>query len=115
MALWKAEDTRANWFPLSEPTRVLDLVSLVAIAAAPGFMLLILVPLPLVIPLYSILSFVAACAAAAYAHWQRTREPEKSAVFWQIAFALTCAWVAAAMLSSPRQFIEFLDRLVVVS
>jgi hypothetical protein len=64
MALWKMEYDSERKLVVDEPFRFLDLVGLIAIATAPALVLLLLIPLPLVPPVLSILSFVIACGVA---------------------------------------------------
>ena len=68
MALWKMEYGSERKFAIDDlfafPRTWLGLI---AIAAAPAFVLLLLIPLPLVPPVLSIVSFVIACGVALYA------------------------------------------------
>jgi hypothetical protein len=49
------------------PLRFQGLIRLIAVTAAPAFVLFLLIPAPLVLPVLSILSLVIACVAATYA------------------------------------------------
>src|SRR5258708_3028796 len=75
MTLWRTERGSAPLFTPNAPTRYLDLAGLVVIVAAPGLLLLWLVPLPLVLPVLSIMSFAIAGVAALVAHYSGNRSP----------------------------------------
>ena len=78
MALWKVEHGTTRKFVVDDPMRFLDLVALLALAASPGLLLVSLIPLPLVLPALSILSFVVACGVALFAHFSKVSRHEHS-------------------------------------
>jgi hypothetical protein len=111
MTLWKTE---RGFAPLSLPkalARYLDLAGLVVIVAAPGLLLLWLVPLALVLPILSIMSFVIAGVAALVAHYSGTDRRAPGASAWDIAAAFTLIWIGAGMMGGGKQFAELFDRL----
>jgi hypothetical protein len=114
MALWKIEHSPARKFVLNEPTRFLDLVGLIAIAAAPGFVLLLLIPLPLVLPVLSILSFAIACGVALYALFTKKSRDTQGIAIWDIAYAFTFIWIVAGLLSNPKHLLDWFDSLSMV-
>lgn len=111
MAHWKIERGPAQKFVLEDPSRVLDVVALITIAAAPGLILLMVLPLPLVLPVLSILSFLIACGIAFYAQRSETNRRRANTAHWELAWAFAVIWVVAGMLGNPRTLIEWLDRL----
>src|ERR1700743_721839 len=109
MAHWKIERGPRQKFILEDPTRFLDLVALMAIAAAPGLVLLMFVPLPLVMPALSIVSFLIACGIALFAHYSQAERRQPDTPLWELAWAFAVVWVAAGMMSNPRRLIDWLD------
>lgn len=110
MAVWKVEHGAGRKFVLNDPNRCLDLVALLAIAAAPGFLLLLVLPLPFVLPALSILSFFAACGLALAALHSKSRYRERIQALWDIAYAFTFVWLVAGMLGNPKYVIDWLDQ-----
>jgi hypothetical protein len=115
MAFWKIERGPSGKFVLEDPTHFLDIVALISIAASPGVLLLSLVPLPLVLPVFSIVSFVCACATALIAHFSKVKRDVDRIAHWEIAYAFTFMWVAAGILGNPRTLLEWLNQLATAS
>jgi hypothetical protein len=111
MTLWKTERGFAPLFTPNASARYLDLAGLVVIVAAPGLLLLWLVPLPLVLPILSIMSFVMAGVAALVAHYSGIDRHVPSVSAWDIAAVFTLIWIGAGMMSGAKQFAELFDRL----
>jgi hypothetical protein len=111
MALWKVEHGTTRKFVVDDPMRILDLVALLALAAAPGLLLVSLIPLPLVLPVLSILSFVIACGIALFAHFSEVSRHERSIGYWEFSYAFAFVWVAAGMMSSPQALMDWFERL----
>jgi hypothetical protein len=111
MALWKVEQGTTRRFVLDDPMRLLDVVALISLAAAPGLLLVSWIPLPLVLPVLSILSFLVACGIALYAHFSKVDRRQRSISLWEISYAFAFVWIAAGMMSNPRTLIDWLDRL----
>jgi hypothetical protein len=111
MTLWKIERGANQKFVIDDPTCFLDLVALLAIATAPGLFLVILIPLPLVLPVLSVVSFVAACGIAVFAHFSETRHRRGSLVHWELACAFAFVWVASGMMGNPRTLLDWFDRV----
>jgi len=111
MALWKIERGSSGKFVLDDPTHFLDTVALISIAASPGLLLVSLIPLPLVLPVFSIMSFLIACSLALYAHVTNIKRDGQRIAHWEIAYAFTFMWVAAGLLGRPRTLIDWLEQL----
>jgi hypothetical protein len=111
MALWKVEHGTTRKFVVDDPMRLLDLVALLALAASPGLLLVSLIPLPLVLPALSILSFVIACGVALFAHFSKVSRHEHSITSWEISYAFAFVWVAAGMMSNPQALMDWFERL----
>jgi hypothetical protein len=114
MTLWRTERGSAPLFNPQEPTRYHDLAALVVIAAAPGLLLLWLVPLPLVLPVLSITSFVIAGVAALVAHYSGIDRHAPGVSAWDVAALYTLIWIIAGMMSGTKQFAELFDRLAAI-
>ena len=106
----------------SEPKFVTDarfvfrgLVGLAAIAAAPCFALLLLVPAPLVLPVLSLLSFATACIVALYAFFTKASRDAQGLTSWNIAYVFTLIWIFAAVMSSPRRLLDWFEHLSMIS
>jgi hypothetical protein len=114
MTLWRTERGSAPLVTSKDPAASLDLAALVAIVAAPVVVLLWLVPLPLFLPILSIMSFVIACVAALVAHYCGIDRRAPGVSTWEIAAVFTLIWIGAGMMSGTRQFVELFDRLAMV-
>jgi hypothetical protein len=114
MALGGMEYGSERKFVIDGPFRRLATVGLIAIAAAPALVLLLLIPLPLVPPVLSILSFVIACGAALYAIFTRARREAQGLTIWNIAYAFTFVWLVAGVMSKPRHLLDWFDNLSMV-
>ncbi len=117
MTLWRTERGSAPLFTAhapNAPARHLDVAALVVIAAAPGLLLLWLIPLPLVLPGLSITSFMIAGVAALVAHYSGIDRHAPGVSAWDIAAVFTLIWIGAGMLSGSRQFAELFDRLAMI-
>jgi hypothetical protein len=114
MALWKMEYGSERKFVIDAPSRFLDLVGLIAIATAPAFVLLLLIPLPLVPPVLSVLSFVIACCVALYALFTRASRDAQGVAIWDVAGAFTFIWIVAGIMSNPQHLLDWFDNLSMV-
>ncbi len=114
MALWKMEYGSERKFVIDDPFRFLDLVGLIAIATAPAFVLLLLVPLPMVPPVLSILSFVIACGVALYALFTKASRDAQGITIWDIAGVFTLIWIVAGIISNPKHLLDWFDNLSMV-
>jgi hypothetical protein len=114
MALRKMEYGSERRFVIDDPFRFLDLVGLIAIATAPAFLLLLLIPLPLVPPVLSILSFVIACGVALYALFTKASRDAQGVTIWDFAYAFTFIWIVAGMMSNPKRLLDWFDNLSMV-
>jgi hypothetical protein len=114
MALWKMEYGSESKFAIDDRFRLLDLVGLIAIATAPAFVLLLLIPLPLVPPVLSVLSFVIACVAALYALVTKASRDAPGVVIWDVAGAFAFTWIVAGIISNPMHLLDWFDNLSMV-
>jgi hypothetical protein len=97
------------------PLRFQGLIRLIAItAAAPAFVLFLLIPAPLVLPVLSILSFVIACVAAMYALFINANRDAQGSTIWNIAYVFTFTWIVAGMMSNPKHVLDWFDNLPMV-
>jgi hypothetical protein len=114
MALRKMEYGSERKFVVDGPFRFLDLVSLIAIATAPAFVLLLLLPLSLVPPVLSILSLVLACGVALYALFTKASRDTQGVAIWDIAYAFTFIWIVAGKMSNLKHLLDWFDNLSMV-
>ncbi len=114
MALWKTEYGPEPEFAIDVSSRFLELAGLIALAAAPAFVLLLLVPLPLVPPVLSVLSFVIACGAALYALVTKASRDAPGVSIWDVAGAFTFTWIVSGIISNPMHLLNWFDNLSMV-
>jgi hypothetical protein len=114
MTLWKTERGSAPLFTPDAPARHLHVADLVVIAATPSLLLLWLVPLPLVLPALSILSFVIAGVVALMAHYCGIDRHAPGISAWDVAALFTLIWITAGMMSGTKQFVALFDRLAAI-
>jgi hypothetical protein len=114
MALWKMEYGSERKFVVGDPSRFLDLVGLIAIVTAPALVLFLLIPLPLVPPVLSILSFAIACAVALYALFTKASRSAQGVAIWDVAGAFTFIWIVAGVMSNPKHLLDWFDSLSMV-
>jgi hypothetical protein len=113
MTYWKTENSVAPQFTLQTPTPYLDIAALIAIGATPFFLLLWLLPLPLVLPAYGIVSFVIACAAALYAHRSGINRSTPGVTTWDVVVLFTLNWIAIGVITGPKHIVELLETLAI--
>ena len=111
MALWNTERRSEPQFTLHVPARYLDRAALVAIGAIPALLLVWLIPLPLVLPVLSIVSFLLACIAALFAHYCRIERHAPGLTSWHIAAVFTLIWIGAGMIGGPKHIVQLFDQL----
>jgi hypothetical protein len=111
MALLNTQHGPAHQFALYVPPQHLDLVALIATAAAPGLLLLWWAPLPLVLPLLSIVSFMVAVICGLYAHFSGANRRAKGITPWSVTAVFTLIWIVAGMFSDPRHLAQLFDHL----
>jgi hypothetical protein len=114
MAHRKMESGSERKFVIEIPLRFQGLIGLIAITAAPAFVLLFLIPAPLVPPVLSILSFVIACAVALYALFIKASRDAQGLTIWNIAYVFTFIWIVAGMISNPKHVLDWFDNLSMV-
>jgi hypothetical protein len=113
MALRKMESGSERKFVIEVPLRFQGLIGLIAITA-PAFVLLLLIPAPLVPPVLSILSFVIACSVAMYALFIKANRDAQRSTIWNIAYVFTFTWIVAGMMSNPKHVLDWFDNLSMV-
>jgi hypothetical protein len=114
MALEKIEYGPQRKFVVGDGFRLPNRTGLIAIAAAPALVLLLLIPLPLVPPVLSLLSFVIACGAALYAFFTNAGRDAHGVTIWNFAGAFTLVWIVAGVMSKPRYVLGWFDHLSMV-
>jgi hypothetical protein len=114
MAFRKMESGSERKFVIEVPLRFQGLIGLIAITAAPAFVLLLLIPARLVPPVLSILSFVIACVVAMYALFIKANRDAQSSTIWNIAYVFTFTWIIAGMMSNPKHVLDWFDNLSMV-
>ena len=114
MALRKMESGSERKFVIEIPLRFQGLIGLIAVTAAPAFVLFLLIPAPLVPPVFSILSFVIACSVAMYALSTKANRHAQGSTVWNIAYAFTFTWIVAGMMSNPKHVFDWFDNLSMV-
>jgi hypothetical protein len=114
MALEKMDYGPERKFVIGGLSRFPDRLGLIAIAAAPAFVLLLLIPLPLVPPVLSLLSFAIACGAALYAFFTNAGRDAQGVTVWNIAYTFALIWIVAGVMSKPRHLLGWFDHLSMV-
>ena len=111
MALRKTASGSERKFVIEVPLRFQGLIGLIAITAAPAFVLFLLIPAPLVPPVLSILSFVIACVVAMYALFIKANRDAQGSTIWNIAYAFTFTWIVAGMMSNRKHVLDWFNNL----
>jgi len=114
MTLWRTARGSAPLFTAEAPTHHYDVAALLIIAAALGLLLLWLIPLALVLPVLSIMSFIIAGVAALAAHYSGINRRAPGVSAWDVAALFTSIWIIAGMMSGTKQFTELFDRLAAI-
>ena len=115
MTLSRMESSSKRKFVTDAPFGFRGLVGLAAIAAAPAFALLLMIPAPLMLPVLSFQSFVTACSVALYAFLTKASRDAQGLTSWNIAYVFTLIWIFAAVMSSPRRLLDWFEHLSMVS
>jgi hypothetical protein len=111
MTLWKTEHVRASRCPVREPAGHPDFAALAVIGAAPAVLLLWLVPLALVLPALSIVSFAIAGAVAIFAYRAGIDCRAAGVTAWDVAALFTAIWLLAGLMGGAGSFAALFDRL----
>jgi hypothetical protein len=111
MTLWKTERAFSPLLTESARSRSLDAAALAVIVATPAILLLWLIPLPLVLPVLSIVSFAIAGIVAVVAHYSGIDRRAPGASAWDVVALFTVIWIGAGMLGGAKQFGELFERL----
>ena len=111
MTLWKSEPGSAYGVAHRFPGKRLDLPFLIAVGAAPGLLLVGLVPPQLVLPALSIVSFTVAAFVALWAYRRGADRHADGMTFWDVAGFLAVIWVGAGMLSTPEHVVALFDHM----
>jgi hypothetical protein len=113
MPLWKTAHSSAPVFIPHVSTWHLDAAVLIVTAAAPVLLLVCLIPLPLVPPVLSIVSFMIAGIIALFARYSGVDRHAPGMTLWDVAGVFTLIWIGAAMISDPKHVIQFIDHLTI--
>jgi hypothetical protein len=111
MAFWKSEHSFPYRFTRHSSGQHLELPVLSALAVASGFLIVWLVPLPLVLPTLSIVSFTVAGFIALLAYHCGADRHADGITPWDVAGVFALIWVAAGMLSEPEQVVKLFDHV----
>jgi hypothetical protein len=111
MALWKSEHSSAYGVAPHSAGQHLDLPVLIAFAAAPSLLLAWLVPLPLVLPALSVVSFTIAGCVALLAYHSGADRHADGITPWDVAGVFALIWVGAGMLSGPEHVVQLFDHI----
>ena len=111
MTLWNSEPGSADAVSLRSPGKRLDLPFLIAVGTAPGLLLVRLVPLHLVLPALSIVSFTVAVFIALWAYRRGVDRHADGLTLWDVAGFFAVIWVGAGMLSTPEHVVELFDHM----
>ena len=111
MTLWKSEHDSAYGVALRSAGKRFDLPFLIAVGTAPGFLLVGLVPLQLVLPALSIVSFTVAAFVALWAYRRGVDRHADGMTLWDVAGLFAVIWVGAGMLSTPEHVVELFDHM----
>ena len=114
MALGKMQSGSERKLVIEGPLHFQRLIGLIAIAAAPAFVLFLFIPAPLVPPVLSTLSFVIACLVAMYALFIQAHRDAQGSAIWNIACVFTFTWIVAGMMSNPKHVLDWFDNLSMV-
>jgi hypothetical protein len=114
MALEKMDYGSERKFVIGDGFRFQDWLGLIAIAIVQVFVLMLLVPRPLVLPVLSLLSFVIACGVALYARATDANRDAQGLGIWNIAYVFAWIWIVAGVMSKPRHVLDWFDNLSVI-
>jgi hypothetical protein len=82
-----------------------------AVGTAPGLLLVGLVPLQLVLPALSVVSFIVAAFIALWAYRRGVDRRADGLTLWDVAGFFAVIWVGAGMLSTPEHVVELFDHM----
>ena len=114
MTLSRTDSGSEQKFITDAPFRFQGVIGLATIAAAPALALFLLIPAPLVPPALAILSFVIACSVALYALFTKASRDAQGLTSWNIAYVFTSIWIVAAVMSSPKQLLDWFEHFSMV-
>ncbi len=97
--------------PVGTPARYADFAALAVMAAAPGAVLLWLVPLPLFLPALGIVSFALAGLVALAAHRTGIDRRGEGVTAWGVAGLFTVMWIVAGLMGGAKPLAELSVRL----
>jgi len=108
MALWKTEHGSA---PLSTPYVRAQQIDLAVLVAIPALLIVWLIPTPLILPAFSIVSFMIACIVALWAHHSGVDRRAPGLTLWDVAAVFALIWIGAGVISDRRDIVQLLDLL----
>jgi hypothetical protein len=97
------------------PNRLVAVADALMPGTALALLLVVLLPLHLVLPTLSVLSFVFACALALYALRAKARREATRAWVWDAACVFAGIWVVSGLLGNPKHLLEWVERLAAAS
>ena len=106
MVLWRSEHSSAYGLTLHTLAPQLGLAVLTATAATFSLLLVWSVPLPLVMPALSTVSFLAAGIVALFAYYSGADRHSPDVTPWDVAGAFALIWVGAGMLTEPEHVVQ---------
>jgi hypothetical protein len=112
MTVWKSEHSFAYGLVRHSLGELLDLPLLIALATAPGLLLVWLVPRPLVLPAISIVSFTLAGLVALWAYRSGIDRHTDGITLWDVAGVFALIWIGAGMLSEPAHVVQLFDHMM---
>lgn len=83
-------------------------------AAIPVFLIASFVPLSLLMPVLSLVSFLAAGAVALFAYYSRADRRAAGITSWDVAGVFALIWITTGMLSEPQHVIQLFDHIAMV-
>jgi hypothetical protein len=114
MALWNTADRVERQLIAHVTARCHNFAALFAIGAALALLLVWLIPLPLVLPVLSIMSFVIASIAALLAHSFEIDRRRSGMTFWDAAAVFALIWIGAGALGGSKHIIKLFDQVAMV-
>ena len=114
MALWNTAHRLERQFTLRVTARCLDFAALFAIGAALALLLVWLVPLPLVLPALSIISFAIAGVAALLAYYLEIDRRAPGITFWDAAAVFALIWISAGTIGGSKHLIQLFEQVAMV-
>jgi hypothetical protein len=114
MAILKTEDGSLPDVTLRATVPRLHAGAFAAVLATPAIVIACLLPIKLLLPVLSVVSFVIAVSTGLFAFCAKVDRRAPGITLWDVAGGFTLIWVAAGLMGRPRYFIEWFERLVMM-